>query len=90
MTAQPIPPPDPASTVHTALDEASLARLRALDPDGRLNVMARVFQTYEASLITALEQAARARDSADAPALGAVAHKLKSSSASVGALEPKP
>lgn len=70
----------------TVIDEPSLARLRALDPDGSLKVIERVLQTYEASLAAALKQAVQASANGDASALGAVAHKLKSSSASVGAL----
>ncbi|MDE1949622.1 MAG: Hpt domain-containing protein [Burkholderiales bacterium] len=70
----------------SVIDEPVLARLRALDPDGSLKVIERVLRTYETSLTAALEQAAQARARDDARALGAVAHKLKSSSASVGAL----
>jgi histidine phosphotransfer protein HptB len=68
------------------LDAQALERLRELDPDGRHGVMQRVLQAYETSLERQLAKAAEARDRGDTSAIGAVAHMLKSSSASVGAL----
>lgn len=69
------------------LDAAALARLQALDPSGKSGLMQRVLATFESSLRRLLGEllAARARD--DTAALGHVAHTLKSSSASVGALQ---
>ena len=67
------------------LDADALARLRELDPDGRHGVLARVLAAYEASLRHALGQLQAARDAGDARAVAEVAHKLKSSSARVGA-----
>lgn len=76
------PGADPAAV----LDEQALARLRELDPDGRHGVFVRVLSTYESSLAKLAAQLAQARDRSDLAGAGAVAHTLKSSSASVGAL----
>lgn len=69
-----------------ALDQAALARLRELDPDGRNGVVARVLSTYETALKKQLGQLAEMGSTPDAAAVSALAHTLKSSSASVGAL----
>jgi HPt (histidine-containing phosphotransfer) domain-containing protein len=72
------------------LDAAKLALLRELDPDGRLGVLRRVLTAFESSLARMLVQL-----QAELPSPGAegnpqvvavIAHTLKSSSASVGAL----
>lgn len=68
------------------LDEQALVRLHELDPDGRHGVVQRVLQTYETSLERQLAKAVEARANGDVAAIGAIAHMLKSSSASVGAL----
>jgi HPt (histidine-containing phosphotransfer) domain-containing protein len=70
------------------LDQQALDRLRELDPDGRHGVVQRVLAAFEGSLArmcTVLEAQARA-DFADAGVVNGIAHTLKSSSASVGAL----
>lgn len=69
------------------LDAATLAKLRQLDPDGERHFLPKVLLAYERSLerhLAALEEAAAA---CDLPRAGAQAHALKSSSASIGALE---
>ena len=93
------PPPAPApvhgsasAPVHSAapapvLDEASLQRLHELDPQGHNRVVERVLRAFEASLTRLLPQAAQALRQGDDDALRHVVHTLKSSSASVGALE---
>lgn len=81
MNAKPTPPAAPLQ-----LDEQALGRLRELDPDGRHGVLLRVMRTYELSLLRLLAQAMEARDRGDIAAIGSIAHTLKSSSASVGAL----
>lgn len=73
-------------SVPAPLDAAALARLRALDPDGRNGVLLRVLAAFETSLARTLGQLAVLPDSADAAVVAGVAHTLKSSSASVGAL----
>ncbi len=75
-------------TSGSALDQQSLDRLRELDPDGRHGVVQRVLVAFEGSLArmcTVLETQARA-EVADAGVINGIAHTLKSSSASVGAL----
>jgi len=84
------PPGSGASTDGSAppaaLDAAALARLRELDPDGRQGLLARVLAAYESSLRGMIDQLHAALDAGDAGAVAGLAHKLKSSSASVGAL----
>jgi HPt (histidine-containing phosphotransfer) domain-containing protein len=82
------PPQPPSGTVPglRALDEVSLGRLRELDPDGRHGVMRRVFSAFETSLMRMLVQLAAEREGGNAGVVASVAHTLKSSSASVGAL----
>lgn len=77
--------PHPTRTAPV-LDEVALSRLHELDPDGRRGVVARVLTAYEAALLRQLEQL---REHLAAPrdaSLALLAHTLKSSSASVGAL----
>lgn len=83
MTPTPPPPAAPAAV----LDAQALERLRELDPDGRHGVVKRVLQTFVVSLDKQLGLAAEARDRGDPVAVGNIAHMLKSSSASVGALD---
>ena len=68
------------------LDEATLQRLRELDPGGRTGLLARLFHAYESSALRLLDQLAVARQQVDLPAIRHVTHTLKSSSASIGAL----
>jgi HPt (histidine-containing phosphotransfer) domain-containing protein len=82
-----IPPPE-----AVRLDPAALERLRELDPDGRHKVLTRVMSAFEASLLRMLEQlqalqAQPGEPAAQAQALRMLAHTIKSSAASVGALE---
>jgi HPt (histidine-containing phosphotransfer) domain-containing protein len=69
------------------LDEQALASLRELDRGGNANLLARVLATYTHSLQRLLEQLRAARQAADLQGQRHVAHTLKSSSASVGALK---
>ena len=78
--------PTDGSAPPAALDAAALARLRELDPDGRQGLLARVLAAYESSLRGMVDQLHAALDAGDAGAVAGLAHKLKSSSASVGAL----
>ena len=68
------------------LDATALARLRDLDPGGRAGLLNRVLQTYTQSLQRMLAQWRAARSAGDATVMRHIAHTLKSSSASVGAL----
>jgi HPt (histidine-containing phosphotransfer) domain-containing protein len=67
------------------LDEAALAKLRELDPDGRRGVVTRVLTAFDSSLVRWLAQLAALRDPIDAGVVGGIAHTLKSSAGSVGA-----
>jgi HPt (histidine-containing phosphotransfer) domain-containing protein len=80
------PPPTAPDSPPPVLDEGALARLRELDPEGRHGVVARVLSTYENALARQLEQMRAELDAPRGEVLGALAHTLKSSSASVGAL----
>ena len=82
--SQPNPPAQPA--VAVSLDAAALARLRELDPDGRHGVVTRVLTAFETSLARMLTQLQSERDAEHPTVVAGVAHMLKSSSASVGAL----
>lgn len=87
MTSQPNPPAPPAPPAATVnLDAAALARLRELDPDGRHGVVTRVLTAFETSLARMLTQLQDERDAEHPTVVAGVAHMLKSSSASVGAL----
>jgi HPt (histidine-containing phosphotransfer) domain-containing protein len=78
------PPPSPAPAA--GLDAQALARLQELDPDGRHGVVQRVLQAFETSLSRMLVQLRGELGAGQADVVAAVAHTLKSSSASVGAL----
>jgi len=80
--------PLPPTTTAAALDAEALARLRELDPGGRSGLLQRVVNAYLASLERLVPDLDRARGTqAEAETLRHVAHTLKSSSASVGALQ---
>lgn len=70
-----------------ALDVASVQRLRELDPGGAHGLLERVLDTFVASLVRHVDELRAARADGDLAAMRHVAHTLKSSSASVGALE---
>ncbi len=80
MTADPDDSPMP-------LDPQALARLHELDPDGRQGVLMRVLTAFETSLARMITQLDAESDSGDAGVVAGIAHTLKSSSASVGAVE---
>lgn len=79
--------PGGAGAAPTVLDEAALARLRQLDPDGARGFLDQVMRTFDASLVRHLASLQEARLQGDLKRACDVAHTLKSSSASVGALE---
>ena len=68
------------------LDAGCLAELRALDPDGKAQLVKRVLATYQTSLVRLVDQLRQARREAAWEQVSRVAHTLKSSSASIGAL----
>jgi HPt (histidine-containing phosphotransfer) domain-containing protein len=74
------------SAAQPVLDAASMAELRSLDPDGKAQLVKRVLATYQASLAKLVEQLRVARADGAWDQVSRVAHTLKSSSASIGAL----
>jgi HPt (histidine-containing phosphotransfer) domain-containing protein len=68
------------------LDEEALQRLRELDPSGQNHLLERVLRAFEGSLLRLAPQLREARQRRDLQGIRHIAHTLKSSSASVGAL----
>lgn len=68
------------------LDAQALARLRELDPKGENQLVERVLRAFETSVARLLPQLEMARAGGDRAGVRHVAHTLKSSSASIGAL----
>jgi HPt (histidine-containing phosphotransfer) domain-containing protein len=77
---------DHVSDPHAVLDAAALARLSELDPTGNGTLVQRVLATYATSLERTRNELLRARQPMQPEAVRHLAHTLKSSSASVGAL----
>lgn len=86
MTVLPPSPPLPSPDV-VVLDDKALAALRDLDPNGQAGLLQRIMSTYDTSLVRMLGQVREGVARGDWTAVGNVAHTLKSSSTSVGALE---
>jgi HPt (histidine-containing phosphotransfer) domain-containing protein len=81
-------PGAPASAAPSeVLDPQALARLRELDPTGEGKLLQRVLQAFESSVARLLPQLKEARAAGDLPTVRHVAHTMKSSSASIGALK---
>jgi histidine phosphotransfer protein HptB len=78
--------PGGSGAAPEVLDPAALARLRQLDPDGTRGFLTQVLRTFETSLVRHLAALEEAQAQSDLKRAGDVAHTLKSSSASVGAL----
>jgi HPt (histidine-containing phosphotransfer) domain-containing protein len=75
-------PPD-----GSQLDPAALQRLRDLDPKGASRLVERVFKAFADSVERMRPQLLAARDCANTDDLRHLAHTLKSSSASIGAIK---
>jgi HPt (histidine-containing phosphotransfer) domain-containing protein len=91
VTPDPLPaaavsvsPPLPSAPAQ--LDAQALERLRELDPKGENQLVERVLRAFETSAARLLPQLEAARSSGDRAGVRHVAHTLKSSSASIGAL----
>lgn len=69
------------------LDAQAVARLQALDPRGENRLLERVLDVFFDSLGKHAGELRDARHAADLPALRLAAHTLKSSSASIGAMQ---
>lgn len=78
-------PPEPV-VPPPGLDAEALARLTALDPSGENRLLERVLNAFQGSAVRLLSQLETGRTGADWNAVRLVAHTLKSSSASIGAL----
>jgi HPt (histidine-containing phosphotransfer) domain-containing protein len=68
------------------LDAGAMAELRALDPDGKAQLVRRVLAAYQGSLARLVDELRGARGRQAWDQVSRVAHTLKSSSASIGAL----
>src|SRR4051794_77177 len=92
---EPSPPPSqtpgraavPVSTGDEVIDASALATLRSLDPTGAGKLLDRVLAAFETSTARLLPQLRQARAQADAQTVKQVAHTLRSSSASLGAMK---
>ena len=82
----PTPGPGPGGAGLRELDAGALQRLRDLDPTGGGQLVQRVMRAFDSSLHRLADQLVVARSAGDVATLRHVAHTLKSSSASVGAL----
>lgn len=83
----PLGEPPPVASPDDVLDAAALATLRSLDPTGAGRLLERVLAAFESSTSRLLAQLHVARAEADAQSVKHVAHTLKSSSASIGAVK---
>jgi len=81
------PRPGAAEPSAPVLDPESIDRLKQLDPGGAAKLVHRVLSTYQASVLRLCAQIGEALTSGDLSQVRMVAHTLKSSSASVGALQ---
>lgn len=88
---QPVPagPQDSsaAGAQPLTLDPAALGRLAELDPKGENRLLERVLRAFQSSVARLRPQLDAARRSGDRAAIKLVAHTLKSSSASIGAMQ---
>ena len=81
----PMPFADPSRPA--VLDAEALARLRELDPTGANRLLERVLAAFESSATRLLPQMQAAQQQGDAAGVRHVAHTLKSSAASIGAIK---
>lgn len=87
MSNQPLTVHAPvAAATPPGLDPEALARLSELDPKGENQLLERVLRAFQTSAARLMPQLEAARLSHDRATVRLVAHTLKSSSASIGAL----
>ena len=77
----------PVADTPPVLDPAALERLAELDPTGKNRLIERVFQAFESSTLRLMPQLREAQNAGDHATVRHVAHTLKSSSASIGAIK---
>lgn len=86
-----IDPPDvqpgTAPLPAMVLDPQALERLRELDPGGQSKLLARVVDAFATAASRLVPQINKALEAGDLAAIHHVAHTLKSSSASIGAIK---
>ena len=87
MMSNELSPAHGAAAATTGLDADALARLTELDPKGENQLLERVLRAYQTSAARLMPQLETARLGNDRATVRLVAHTLKSSSASIGALE---
>lgn len=87
MTRKPTPPPASPLAAPLILDAGALERLRALDPDGLNKVLPRVLAAFETMLLRMLAKLGPEGSDCELDTVSRVAHTLKSSAASVGAVD---
>lgn len=75
-----------AARATTTLDAGALAGLRELDPQGRNGLLERVVKAFQESLARLAPQLRKAMVTGEIKGVRHVAHTLKSSAASIGAL----
>jgi HPt (histidine-containing phosphotransfer) domain-containing protein len=75
-----------AAADPAGLDDAALSRLAELDPTGANRLLERVLKTFQTSAARLMPQLDVAHRAGDRDVVRLVAHTLKSSSASIGAL----
>jgi PAS domain S-box-containing protein len=76
-----------AAVDSSVLDAQALERLRELDPNGENRLMERVVSAFESSVGRLMPQLQDALNSSELGGIRHVAHTLKSSSASIGAMK---
>jgi len=76
----------PADSPAAVLDPVALARLEELDPTRANDLLGRVLKAFQSSAARLMPQLDTARHAGDHATVRLVAHTLKSSSASIGAL----
>jgi CheY-like chemotaxis protein len=76
-----------AGVAESVLDSSALDRLRELDPKGENQLLARVIKAFESSAARLMPQLHDASRCNDHTGVRHVAHTLKSSSASIGAIK---
>jgi HPt (histidine-containing phosphotransfer) domain-containing protein len=83
---RPVPGSDDGELALATLDAEAISRLEALDPTGESRLLERVLQAFQSSAARLVPQLDAAQRDVDRAAIRLVAHTLKSSSASIGAL----
>lgn len=76
----------PAVMAESNLDPGALKRLEELDPSGHNQLLVRVLHAFQASVARLRPQLDAARGTGDRATIRLIAHTLKSSSASIGAV----